>query len=87
MHHSQIDSSTQNNAVLSHLVLRTDTLCLLVLLCPLRLMSANASRLRLSSLAVSRVSRVRHAGRADMIISNLGRTKKKPDSFKSGFSW
>lgn len=87
MHHSQIDSSTQNNAVLSHLVLRTDTLCLLVLLCPLRSMSANASRLRLSSLAVSRVSRVRHAGRADMIISNLGRTKKKPDSFKSGFSW
>ena len=64
--------------VLSHRCFALDTACPICLLCPLRLMSANALRLRLSLLAVSRTeSELRKNAPCEVSHASLGVRKKK----------
>ena len=75
--------STQNKWVLTHLVRCTDTACHICLLCPLRLMSANALRLRLSLLAVSRTeSELRKNAPCEVSHASLDVRKKRKNTNK-----
>ena len=79
----QSEASTQNKWVLTHLVRCTDTACHICLLCPLRLMSANALRLRLSLLAVSRTeSELRKNAPCEVSHASLDVRKKRKNTNK-----